>query len=132
LDRASNRPTKLNAIKIVHGNQDEKAFIRQAEALVASMTDRGIAHEYEPHNLGHTFIAEKSLQFISDHLVPHPPAPWDVNNDGVVDILDLVLVSGSFGEEITTPAAENPDVNGDGIVDILDLVLVASHFGEDI
>ena len=132
LDRASNRPTKLNAIKIVHGNQDEKAFIRQAEALVASMTDRGIAHEYEPHNLGHTFIAEKSLQFISDHLVPHPPAPWDVNNDGVVDILDLVLVSGSFGEEITTPAGENPDVNGDGIVDILDLVLVASHFGEEI
>ena len=132
LDRARNRPIKLNGIKLVHGNRDETAFIRQAEALAAAMTDRGIAHEYEPHNLGHTFIAEKSLQFLSDHLATHIPAPWDVNSDGVVDILDLVLVSGSFGEEITTPAAKNPDINGDGIVDILDLVLVASHFGEEI
>lgn len=132
LDRARNRSIQLNAIKLVHGNKDEKAFIRQAEALVVAMTERGFAHEYEPHILGHTFIAEKSLQFLSDYLSTHPPAPWDVNNDGVVNILDLVLVSSSFGEEITTPPAANPDVNGDGIVNVLDLVLVANHFGATI
>jgi hypothetical protein len=49
---------------------------------------------------------------------------WDVNGDGIVDILDLVLVGSHFGEEGENI---NGDVNGDGIVDILDLVLVGSH-----
>ena len=45
----------------------------------------------------------------------------DVNEDGRVDIQDLVLVAGRLGK-----SAENrEDVNGDGIVNILDLVLVA-------
>ena len=61
--------------------------------------------------------------------VPVPQTlPWDVNNDGVVDIRDLVLISSSFGEE--TPAHPKADVNMDGKVNILDLLLVAVHFGE--
>lgn len=55
---------------------------------------------------------------------------WDVNQDGVVDILDLVIVGYRFGGTITTPTIPNPDVNGDGKVDIADLTLVATHFGE--
>jgi len=55
--------------------------------------------------------------------------PWDVDKDGIVDIIDLVLVGTHFGERITTPPEKNPDVNGDGIVDIFDLVLVGAHFG---
>ena len=56
--------------------------------------------------------------------------PWDVNEDGRVDILDLVLVGWHFGEVIEEPIRPNPDVNGDGVVDISDLVLVGRHFGE--
>ena len=54
--------------------------------------------------------------------------PWDINNDGIVNFHDLVLVSNNFGTE----ALEHPkvDVNKDGSVDILDLILVAAHFGE--
>ena len=54
--------------------------------------------------------------------------PWDINNDRVVDIRDLILVSNSFGME----TLEHPkvDVNKDGRVDIIDLLLVAAHFGE--
>ena len=56
--------------------------------------------------------------------------PWDINNDGIVDIRDLVLISSSFGEE--TLAHPKVDVNKDGKVNIIDLLLVASHFGESI
>ncbi len=54
---------------------------------------------------------------------------WDVNEDGHVNILDLVLVSRFFG---LSDFRANPrvDVNGDGNVNILDLVVVAGHFGE--
>ena len=52
--------------------------------------------------------------------------PWDVNKDGVINILDLTLVASHFGQTGDIPA----DVNGDSVVNILDLTLVASHFGE--
>ena len=52
--------------------------------------------------------------------------PWDVNKDGVINILDLTLVAANFGKTGDIPA----DVNADNVVNILDLTLVASHFGE--
>ena len=58
-----------------------------------------------------------------------PPPPWDVNGDGTVNIQDLVLVAGEFGQ---SGESLKGDVNGDGTVNILDLVLVSSHFGEDV
>ena len=49
----------------------------------------------------------------------------DMNNDGVVNILDLVLVASQYGQNGATAA----DLNGDGAVSIADLVLVAGAFG---
>ncbi len=45
----------------------------------------------------------------------------DVNDDGEVNILDLVVVANAFGEA-------EPDLNGDGVVNIQDLVIVANAF----
>ena len=52
------------------------------------------------------------------------PPTVDLNSDGVVNILDLVIVAGAFGVENPSHA----DVNGDGVVNILDLVIVANAF----
>ena len=61
--------------------------------------------------------------------VPVPQTqPADVNNDGAVDIRDLVQVSNELGEAGGIDIPE--DVNQDGIVDIRDLVRVANHFGK--
>ena len=61
--------------------------------------------------------------------VPVPQTqPADVNNDGAVDIRDLVQVSNKLGEAGGTNVPE--DVTQDGIVDIRDLVRVANHFGK--
>ena len=61
-------------------------------------------------------------------MLPPPPTPWDVNDDGKVNIQDLVLVARQFGQ---SGESLKGDVNGDGMVDIFDLAAVSSHFGED-
>ena len=58
-------------------------------------------------------------------VVEPPQVVGDVNQDGVVNILDLVFVAGRFGQT----DKNNADLNGDGIVNIQDLVLVAGAFG---
>ena len=45
----------------------------------------------------------------------------DVNEDGVINILDLVIVANALGKA-------EPDLNGDGVVNIQDLVIVANAF----
>ena len=52
----------------------------------------------------------------------------DVNRDGQVSILDMVLVAQRLGQ--TVPSGSEVDMNGDGIVNILDLILVSQHMGK--
>ena len=54
----------------------------------------------------------------------------DVNNDGVVKILDLVIVANALGQPADRNSEQNPDVNRDGSVNILDLVRIANRLGE--
>ena len=51
----------------------------------------------------------------------------DVNMDGVINILDLILVSTNFGKPITEDN-RRADVTGDRVINILDLVAVANAF----
>ena len=54
----------------------------------------------------------------------------DVNRDGQVNVLDLILVSHHFGKDVSANAQF--DVNGDGTINVLDLIDVAQHLGESI
>ena len=61
-------------------------------------------------------VNEISTQFVE----------YDVNQDGVVNVSDLVIVAGRLGQSGPNAA----DVNGDGIVNIQDLILVAGALGQ--
>ncbi len=52
----------------------------------------------------------------------------DVNRDGQVNVLDLILVAQLLGS--TTSGDSRADVNGDGTINVLDLIVVAQHLGE--
>ena len=63
---------------------------------------------------------------ITGALSESPKLVEDVNNDGVINIQDLVIVASNFGKI----GKNDADVNSDEVVNILDLILVASHLGE--
>ena len=54
-----------------------------------------------------------------------PPITADVNGDGSVNILDLIVIASKLGNQGQNLAA---DVNRDGVVSVLDLILVAGLF----
>ena len=89
---------------------------------------------------GETELALQHFQFgaITGEAIPAGPhqirivvegqlASGDVNRDGVVSILDLILVARQLGKRV--PADSPVDVNSDGVVSILDLILVSQGIG---
>ena len=89
---------------------------------------------------GETKLELQNFQFgtVTGALIPAGPheitiavegqlATGDVNRDGQVSILDLILVSQQLGKRV--PANSPVDVNGDGVVSILDLIFVSQGIG---
>jgi uncharacterized protein YjdB len=51
---------------------------------------------------------------------------WDVNNDGQVNVLDLILI-GQHLNESGAPGWLKQDINKDGRINVLDLILAAQR-----
>jgi hypothetical protein len=57
--------------------------------------------------------------------------PTDINRDGRVDIVDIVLVAMAYGSKPGDPNwNENADIDKNGIIDILDVSAVARDYGK--
>ena len=52
---------------------------------------------------------------------------WDVNMDGKINVLDLIIVAKYLGKPITENN-QRADVNGDRVINVLDLVAIANAF----
>ena len=95
---------------------------------------------FKAKSAGETELALQNFQFgsVTGDSIPAGPheiritvegqiATGDVNRDGVVSILDLILVAQQLGRRV--PANSPVDLNGDGVVSILDLILAARAIG---
>ena len=60
----------------------------------------------------------------SDTIIISPACPADINGDGVVDVVDLLEVVGSWGE-----SGGPSDINGDGVVNVSDLLEIVDAWG---
>ena len=52
---------------------------------------------------------------------------WDVNQDGLTDVLDMIIVSQHWNET-DSPGWIRADVNKDGFVNALDSILIGQHW----
>ena len=64
-------------------------------------------------------------EFVPEEDIFTGPA-WDVNKDGMINVLDLIIVSNNLGVPVDE-ANPRADINGDGVINILDLTLVAGE-----
>jgi len=57
------------------------------------------------------------------------PPNWDINKDGVCNMLDLVAISEKYAET-GPPGWIREDVNNDGEIRVMDIVLLSNHYEE--
>ena len=89
---------------------------------VPDVVDDSVWVRVRMDNSGTDYYDVSNLPF---SIVP-APVPGDANNDGVVDVDDLVLVITNWGPCIGSPC--NADVNNDTFVNVNDLVLVITNW----
>ena len=114
-----------------------------ARLSTQGMTGTGVLAQvrFKAKSAGETQLALQKFQFgtaAGDNIPAGPHeiiftveerlATGDVNRDGVVSILDLILVAQQLGKRVSAGSAV--DVNGDGVVSILDLIRVAQGIAE--
>lgn len=71
-------------------------------------------------------VHDEAIAWVEDNLLDDD-CPGDINDDGTVDGLDLLILLGEWGE---CPGDCSADLNGDGAVDGLDLLIFLSSWGE--
>ena len=59
-----------------------------------------------------------------------PPCPADLNGDGVVNSLDMVILLNAFGNCPPSPTSCPADLNGDGVVNALDVIILSNAYGD--
>ena len=122
IDNASGKITGLNAARLSGGGVSGTGLLLQVR--------------FKAKAAGETELALDKFQFGSTTGDNIPAGPHeirinveeglptgDVNRDGVISILDLILVAQQLGRRV--PAGSPVDINGDGVVSILDLIRVA-------
>ncbi len=87
--------------------------------LLELVTDSGEKNDWDWAHWADLFIRAKGVE-----------SSGDVNQDGTINILDIILVAQNLGQK--PPSDPRVDINKDGQVNILDLVSVAERLGEKV
>ena len=120
IDNAAGKITRLSAIRLATQGVTGTGTILQVRFKAKSPGETELTlQNFEFANITGEHIPAVPQQIYVT--VEEKLATGDVNRDGRVSILDLVLIAQQFGNRV--PADSPVDLNGDGVVSILDLVL---------
>ena len=122
IDNASGKITGLSAARLSGGGASGTGTLLQVrfKAKVAGETELALDKFQFGSTTGDNIPAgPHEIRIVVEERL----TTGDVNRDGVISILDLILVAQQLGKRV--PAGSPVDINGDGVVSILDLIRVA-------
>ena len=127
IDNAAGKITGLSAIRLSDPGVSGTGSLLQVRFKAKSAGETELAlHNFQfGDSTGESFSAGPHQTRI---VVEGQLATGDVNPDGQVSVLDLILISRQLGKRVS--AGSPVDLNSDGVVSILDLILAAQSLGK--
>ena len=105
--------------------------------LLQARSDTGTAVATAPHALARTppehtpFVLPWETRVSLAGVLQGCDVPWDVNDDGVVNMVDIQLVAERWRARLGDPNyVADYDLNSDQVINVVDIMLVAVHWGE--
>ncbi len=129
IDNETGRITGINALRFDSGVSGKGTLCSVSFTVKGPGECRLTLENFEAGSRGSQPIPATPPEYVIIVEGEEPTRPaWDVDQDGEVDIFDLLQVAQSLDTDVSV----NPqaDVNGDGSIDIFDLITVAQNFGE--
>ncbi|WP_135606233.1 disaggregatase related repeat-containing protein, partial [Methanococcoides sp. NM1] len=121
-------------VTVSDADGQELNYLLKIDGVTVSTTSSYVWNTDHSNAGTHTIeavVSDGTDQVAAQHVLTiiniHPR--WDINRDGVVNILDVTIVAQNLGTKKPHPSW---DVNGDGEVNIQDLTIVAYYFGETV
>ena len=127
IDNTTGKITGLSSARLSEGGATGTGTLLSVTFTAKTTGEaRLVLHNFELGSITGEHIAAESYEVVIT--IEGQLTTGDVNRDGRVSILDLVLVAQHFGK--TVPANSEVDINGDGIINVLDLILVSQNMGK--
>ena len=131
IDSTAGRINRVSSTRLTQGGVDGEGTLLSITFTIKTAGETRITlHDFVAGTSTGEMITENATG-ITVGLKKMTPAypPYDVNEDGIVNVVDVFMVASSLGH--TNPKNPRVDVNGDGVVDKHDLIIVAQHLDEE-
>lgn len=131
IDNTAGRINGVSSTRLTQGGVDEEGTLLSVTFTIKDAGETQVTlHGFAAGtSTGETITANPTGIFVGMKKIEPTYPPYDVNEDGIVNVLDVFMVASAFGH--VNPENPRVDVNGDGVVDKHDLIIVAQHLDEE-
>ena len=109
-------------------------YLRVTELYETVESNQRVKIVFNNNNQSYYLDSQRCLRIIQGATslsLIEEPLIGDVNEDGLVNVLDMILVSNALGSRPGDPNWNpNADLNRDGVINTLDLIIVSNHLGD--
>jgi len=131
IDNTAGRINGVSSTRITQGGVDGEGTLLSVTFSIKDVGETQVTlHGFVAGtSAGDTITANPAGISVGVKKIEPTYPPYDVNEDGIVNVTDVFLVASALG--YVNPDNPRIDVNRDGVVDKHDLIIVAQHLDEE-
>ena len=131
IDNTAGRINEISSARLTQGGIDGEGTLLSVTFTIKTAGKTQITlHDFVAGtSAGETVTTNPIGIIVGEKKIKPVYPPYDVNEDGIVNAIDVFMVTSALG--YVNPENPRVDVNGDGVVDKHDLIIVAQHLDEE-